>query len=186
MLDQFLLTIAYFEHAEKPVAFRIGRQTGIRESVRQTAIPIDSHARFGQRRLGHQHAQRNPVACPAAHDRIRGRIEKLVVRKHVQLTRPEIFHINDLIHHFTCKVTERYEYRFFPGFKCGFKPLSRDCHPLNPSLIWPIPSLPALFKQKKRTKRSTDRLKRLGGGRDTLTHYIYPSFVPPNFIYANL
>ena len=39
---------------------------------------------------------------------------------------------------------------------------------------------------KKRTKRSTDRLKRLGGGRDTLTHYIYPSFVPPNFIYANL
>lgn len=37
MLDQFLLTIAYFEHAEKPVAFRIGRQTGIRESVRQTA-----------------------------------------------------------------------------------------------------------------------------------------------------
>lgn len=46
--------------------------------------------------------------------------------------------------------------------------------------------LPALFKQKKRTKRSTDRLKRLGGGRDTLTHYIYPSFVPPNFIYANL
>lgn len=43
-----------------------------------------------------------------------------------------------------------------------------------------------LVQTKKRTKRSTDRLKRLGGGRDTLTHYIYPSFVPPNFIYANL
>lgn len=36
------------------------------------------------------------------------------------------------------------------------------------------------------TKKADETLDRQGGGRDTLTHYIYPSFVPPNFIYANL
>lgn len=58
-------------------------------------------------------------------------------------------------------------------------------HEIHP-LYGRYPPYRPCSNKKKRTKRSTDRLKRLGGGRDTLTHYIYPSFVPPNFIYANL
>ena len=39
----------------------------------------------------------------------------------------------------------------------------------------------------KKADETLDRqTEKIRGGRDTLTHYIYPSFVPPNFIYANL
>lgn len=55
------------------------------------------------------------------------------------------------------------------------------------SIPYMADTLPTGLVQTKKADETLDRrLKRLGGGRDTLTHYIYPSFVPPNFIYANL
>lgn len=56
------------------------------------------------------------------------------------------------------------------------------------SIPYMADTLPTGLVQTKKADETLDRQteKIRGGGRDTLTHYIYPSFVPPNFIYANL
>ena len=52
------------------------------------------------------------------------------------------------------------------------------------SIPYMADTLPTGLVQTKKADETLDR--QTEGGRDTLTHYIYPSFVPPNFIYANL
>ena len=55
------------------------------------------------------------------------------------------------------------------------------------SIPYMADTLPTGLVQTKKADETLDRqTEKIRGRRDTLTHYISPSFVPPNFIYANL
>ena len=58
------------------------------------------------------------------------------------------------------------------------------------SIPYMADTLPTGLVQTKKADetldRQTEKIRGAEGIRSPITYYIYPSFVPPNFIYANL